>query len=206
MIASVGAVLVMACGGKSGPDHSATPVGVPIPSAMFAGQKVLVFPLTYAVAEERLGWQERLGPRDDRLDRIDGLLAEFLEERAPEVTWVLPDELRDAARRNPGLVGDPDRMGAAALRDQGIEKIPEPLASNLRTLAAVAGDRLVLVPTSLVFTEAPDSTGRGRVELRVVIVDVRHSLVRLRAVGYGTSDDPWQAVRGALDELLPITP
>ncbi len=201
------AMLVLACGGKSGPADLVQPVSNPLPTVTLAGQKVAVFPLTYLVAQESLEWRDAIGPREARLMQADSLIEEFLMERAPEVDWVFPDELRQAAGRAPGMLREPDRMGAAVLRSSDIDKVPSPLISHMRNLAAVVGDRIVLVPAALVFGEPIDTTLEGGMaEFTVSIVDVRQGLVRWHGAGYGVADDPWAAFRLALDGMVPIRP
>src|SRR5205807_4831056 len=86
-------------------------------------------------------------------------------ERTPEVSWVLPDALRRAARRAPGIAPDPDQMGSAVLRAPDVEIVPDPLRSELRTLVALGGNggRYALVPAALVYRRAggPAAGGPG---------------------------------------------
>src|SRR5207237_1128181 len=124
--------------------------------AGIAAQQVGITPLTLIVAEDSLHWQALLGERRAALAKSDSVIGTLLTTRAPEVTWLLPDELRRAARRAPGIAPDPDQMGTAILlRGGGREEIvPDPLRHELRTLAALVGaggGRFVLVPAGLVF-------------------------------------------------------
>ncbi len=203
VVALLSGLAVWACAGAS-PDPTVRPVTAPLPVPTLLGQRVAVFPMTYVVAEEALGWQGAVGERDERLRRADALIEEFFGERVPDVSWVFPDALREAARRAPGMLQDPDRMGTAALQGAKVERIPSPLVSQLRNLTAVAGDRLVVVPAALVFSRPPDGSTGGMAHLTVVVADVRHGLVVWRGSAYGVAPDPWAALRIALDELLPI--
>jgi len=207
LILVIGALGVLAC--SSNPDSAplAQPETQPLPAASFAGQKVVVFPVSYMVAQEVLGWNEALGAREDRLLRADSLIEEFLLERVPEADWIFPDELRRAAARAPGMLRDPDRMGAAALRDQSLQKVPDPLISNMRNLIALVGERMALVPAAVVFGEPVDTTLEGgMVEVTFSMVDVRQNLVRWFGSAYGVAGGPWPAFRIALDEFVPIRP
>jgi len=67
-------------------------------------------------------------------------------------------------------------------------RLPEPLASQVRTLVALHDDtRLVLVPVELKLEPVPGQTGAGgRGVLRVVLLDARLSNVRW--IGDITSD------------------
>jgi hypothetical protein len=198
--AALGAV---ACA-KPKADPNVPPPTIPLPTAVLAGQRVTLYPLTLVAAVEELQWNLALGSRAARLATADSLLAEYLKERAPEATWVLPDELRRHARQAPGMLGDPDQMGTAVLRDPKMEEVPDPLRSQMRNLTGVAGDRWALAPASLVFTRTPEQLGRA--ELSIVLIDVRNGLVRWRTVATGEGSEPWAALRVALGKLLPINP
>ncbi len=201
-----------ACSGKRQPEEYVPPEPVPFPSMAFSGQGVALFPLTLLVAEEELGWGDMLRPREEGLHTADSIIATFLTERVPEVEWILPEELRRAAARAPGMLPDPDRMGTAVLRAQGLDRVPDPLISELRNLTAVAGNRWAAVPASLVFLEvradgAGDEAERvGRAELTIVMVDVRRNQVPFRSVASGEGEDPWEALWNALKTLVPDLP
>ena len=148
----------------------------------------------------------------------------LLQARAPEVSWVLPDELRRAARRAPGIAPDPDQMGTAILLRGGkLEVVPDPLRSELRTLAALAGSgggRYALIPAGLIYrrTVVPDCRGTAcraptapgapvaTAELTVVMVDVRTGRIGFRTVARGEGDDPWTALTRAVKSLTPGLP
>lgn len=200
------AVLTLACGGKGPADgQAAVPEpALPLPTAGVAGQRVAVYPLTLMTAAEELGWHPHLAARREALDRADSIIGALLAERSPEVTWVLPAELRRAAARAPGMLANPDQMGTALLRSPGVAQIPDPLRSQMRSLNGVAADRYALIPAALVFTRTPE--GRGQAELMVVMGDVRTGLLPWRTVARGQGDDPWEALRAAFKTLTPGLP
>lgn len=191
------------CGGSQ-PAVTVPAPASPLPTGGIAGQEVTVYPLTLLSADQTLEWTSLLTPRREALARADSIIAELLKERSPEVTWILPDELRRAARRAPGLLAEPDQMGTALLRFPNSSRIPDPLRSQMRGLTGVAGGRYALVPASLVFTVTDE--GRGRAELTLVIADVRTGLVGWRTVAHAEGDDPWSALRDALKTLTPGLP
>jgi hypothetical protein len=100
---------------------------------------VTVYPLTLIVAEPRLQWDSLIRPRDEALQHADSLIELFLEERAPEADWVMPAELRRMARQAPGMLADPEQMGTALLRADGLTKIPDPLRSQMRRRGRACG-------------------------------------------------------------------
>ncbi len=195
---------VIACGGSRPTGvRSLAPVAA-LPTAGLAGQKVALYPLTMLGAAEELGWGDLLSPRRAALDRADSVVAQELAARAPEVTWVLPGDLRRAARRGQPMLTEPDQMATALLRSPDLTIVPDPLRSQMRALTAVAGDRWALVPASLVFV--PDETGQSRAELTVVLVDVRTGVIGWRTVAHGVGGAPWEALRAALKALTPGLP
>ena len=224
---AVVAATLAGCGGKQHVEEPAPTA--PLPTAGIAAQQVGITPLTLIVAEDSLHWQALLGERRAALAKGDSIIGTLLTTRAPEVTWLLPDELRRAARRAPGIAPDPDQMGTAILlRGGGREEIvPDPLRYELRTLAALVGaggGRFVLVPAGLVFrrsggpadgrtggaaarpTARPPDRPSATAELTVVMVDVRTGRVGFRTVARGEGDDPWTALTGAVKSLTPGLP
>ena len=219
---AVVAATLAGCGGKQHVEEP-TPTA-PLPTAGIAAQQVAITPLTLVVAEDSLRWQVLVGERRTALARADSVIGSLLKERAPEVTWLLPDDLRRAARRAPGIAPDPDQMGTSILLRGGgrEEMVPDPLRNELRTLAALVGaggGRFMLVPAGLVYRRA--TTGAGSVgaphaaplprglataELTIVMVDVRTGRVGFRTVARGEGDDPWTALTRAVKSLTPGLP
>jgi len=143
--------------------------------------------------------------RDRRvaLEQVDSLVSEGLRTRAPEVNWVPPRELRKMARRSAGYLADPDQMGQAVLRAPKIEMVPDPLRSSLRSLMAVAGGRMALVPAALGF--GPETDGRIRADLSLVLADARSGKVVWRSVALGRGKTPGDALNAALAAVLPLS-
>jgi hypothetical protein len=195
------AAAAVGCAPNPSADEAPVPA-LPLPMSAMAGVEVVVYPLTMVLSEAELGWDDALSPRDSALRVADSLIARALTERTPEVMWVLPEELRRVARRAPGILVDPDRMATAMLR-HNLSKTPDPLQSQMRSLTGAVGDRLSLVPASLLFYRELDGTGRA--ELSMVLVDVRLGDIWWRSVVRGTGSDPWTALRVALETLAPGT-
>ena len=110
------------------------------------GQNVALMPITLVAPDPALQADTVYAPYRDRRTALmwaDSLIGDAFTGRAPEVRWVLPAELRKVARRSPGIVGDPDQMGQAALRSPKLRELPDPLRSSLRNLMAVVGGRVV---------------------------------------------------------------
>src|SRR5436190_300698 len=140
--------------------------------------------------------------------------------------WYVATSAALAARRAPGIAPAPDQIGTAILfhpTKERPEMVPDPLRSELRTLAAlVGGGRYALVPAGLTFRRAitmgggPGSVGAqhaaplphavATAELTVVLVDVRMGRVGFRTVARGEGDDPWIALTRAVKNLTPGLP
>jgi hypothetical protein len=197
------ALAIVGCGGSQ-PEEPVEPVSLPLPTAVVAGRKIALYPVTLVATEPSLGWSEVIGSRTEARQRADSVIGVYLLERVPEAEWVLPDELRAAAARAPGMLSDPDKMGTALLRTEGIEQIPDPLRSQLRNLTGIVADRYALIPAALTFT--PSADGMGEARLTLVLVDVRFGILAWRSVAAGDADDPWDALWEALTTLVPDLP
>src|SRR5437660_3662690 len=180
--------LLAGCGGRQ---HVETPAPTqPLPTAGLAAQQVSVVPLTLLAAEDSLNWQPQFADRRAALARADSVIGTLLTARAPEVSWVLPDALRRAARRAPGIAPDPDQMGSAVLRAPKLEIVPDPLRGELRTLVALGGNggRFALVPAALVYRRAaagPPDRPFATAELTIAVVDARTGHVGFRTIARG---------------------
>lgn len=178
------------------------PKAAPAPALLLsplAGQSIPVLPLTYIVADSAAG---AALPTDlhTRLRWADSLIGEVLQMRGPEVTWLLGDELRRIARRAPGTINDPDKMGQAMLRADGLKRIPDPLFSQLRMLAALTNGRQVMVPAAVRFQSAP---GGVRAEVVLVLADARSGALLWRSTPFAIAATPSAALAAAVARVLP---
>ena len=200
---------VPACGGsRREPAAAATAADPPtaiLPTSRLTGQTVAILPMTLVVADPTLQSDSSYASYRERrtaLEQVDSLISEGLANRAPEVTWVPPRELRKMARRSAGYLADPDQMGQAVLRGPKIDVIPDPLRSSLRSLMAVAGGRVALVPAALGF--GPEADGKIRADLSLVLADARSGKVVWRSVALGRGKTPNEAVNAAIAAVLPV--
>ena len=211
---------LVACTGGSwplvGPGAAAAQAAVPpkstskvkLPPAIalntqgLAGQIVGVLPSTLVTARDSLAGKPPFTDRSASTRWVDSLFGEGLMLRAPEVNWKLPAQMRSLARRAPGIAADPDYMGQAALRNPEMDKVPDPLISNLRTLMAIAGGRYVLVPAALSFQH--DSTGAVETHMNVAGVDTRLGTVVFHTYIVASGATPAAAIDSAMVILLPV--
>jgi hypothetical protein len=186
------------------PDSKTPPISI-LPTARISGQTVAILPITLVVADPVLQSDSVYAAYTDRraaVARADSLVSEGIVGRAPEVNWVPPRELRKMARRSAGYLVDPDQMGQAVLRGPKILVIPDPLRSSLRSLMAVAGGRLALVPAAIGF--GPEPGGQIRADLSLVLADTRTGKVVWRSLAYGHGKSPDDALNAALAAVLPL--
>lgn len=178
------------------------PPAIALNTTALAGQIVGVMPTTLITARDSLGGKAPFTDRAAATRWADSVIGEALTTRAPEVNWKLPAQMRSLARRAPGIAPDPDFMGQAALRNPKIEKVPDPLIANLRTLMAIAGGRFVLVPASLSFQH--DSTGAVDAHVNLAGVDTRTGNVAFRSYIKTPGPTPAAALEAAMAVLLPM--
>ncbi len=187
------------------PPQPAEPPVLPVPTEALVGQSVALMPITLIAPDPALQADTIYAPYRDRRSALlwaDSLIGEAFVGRAPEVRWVLPAELRKVARRSPGIVGDPDQMGQAALRSPKLHDIPDPLRSSLRNLMAVVGGRVVMVPAAIGFGRQAD--GRIRADLTLAAADTRSGKVLWRSLATGSGANPREALDAALTAVLPL--
>ena len=216
LVRGVWCVVVVAgisCGGsaKASPEQTPAPAPTaPLPTAGLAGQRVALFPLTLVAAEDSLRWDSLVRDRRVTLTRADSVIGELLAGRAPEVTWVTPEELRKSARRAVGIATDPDQIGGSVLRAEELAIVPDPLRSQLRTLAGLVGSRFAVVPAALVYKRRPRAPTApllvATAELSIVMVDVRMGRVVWRTIARGEGADAWTALTAAVKSLTPGLP
>jgi hypothetical protein len=169
-----------------------------------AGEAIAVLPLTLTAVDPALTRDSTLvALRDRRALRrwADSVIGEGLAERAPEVSWVLPPKLRQIARRNPGMVAEPDQMGQSILRSPKLKRVPDPLRTNLRSLTSFTGGRFAVVPAALAFVR--DTSGSLRADLSIALADTRTGAVAWHAVTWGMGSSPDEALYAALAAVLP---
>ena len=119
-------------------------------------------------------------------------------------------EVRRISHRAVGIAADADQMGTPFLRADKLVEVPDPLRSQLRTLAGLAGSRYVLVPAGLVFRRPPIGPSAhpplAVAELSIVLVDSRTGRIGWRTTARGEGEDPWTALTRAVKNLTPGLP
>ena len=171
-----------------------------------SGEPVALLPVTLAVIDPALRGDTALTSLGDRRHLLlwaDSIVSDALQGHAPEVNWIPARRLRQMARRNPGMIPDPDQMGQSILRAPKLSKVPDPLRGSLRSLTAISGGRYAMVPAALGLTRAPD--GGVRADLSLVLADARSGLVVWRSATFGSGSAPSDALTAAVVAILPAT-
>jgi len=179
------------------------PVAAPLATEAMAGQKVCVLPMTLVVSEDSIADQEPFNNRARMLAMTDSLIGLALESRAPSVEWVLPPQVRQIAKRAPGVITDPDRMGQSVLRNEHIQDVPDPLWSNIRALSSIAGGRDIFVPSMIEFFKMPNNEYRA--ELSLAVADSRTGHIPWRTVATGIGPSAERAITAAMNAVLVLS-
>lgn len=167
------------------------------PLNSFAAMRLIVLPTQRAV--DAIAWGAKAGIPRVFLASVDFALEAAVRDKGL-TSWVMASDLARTARRNPTYATNPAdiRAGDAVryLERQRDENIPEPVASQLRTLGGFHDARYALIPVEVRF-EAGRVTGTGRGVLRVAVLDVRGS--RLVFIGdiVGTDAPDYSPTLGA---------
>jgi hypothetical protein len=166
----------------------------PRPLAAFAARPVLVLPTRFLGPDGSLGWGAQIGDPESYLGDVDAEIAFALAARGVKKMWVFPPAIAASVRRNPTYATDPHQLAAEWLRPpmkKPPEQLPEPTASQLRSLVALhEGAQYVLLPVEVRFEPigpadgaaagsgvAVTADGAGRAVLRVVLLDARRSRI-----------------------------
>jgi hypothetical protein len=141
---------------------------------------------------------------------LDSAIASALSERGLRRGWILPADLAVSYKHNPTYAPDPYALAEEPLRGPAFttaSRLPEPLASQLRTMIALHDDaRLVLLPIQLTFEPAAGAPNAARASLKLALVDPRFS--EARWVGFVRSDsvstDPRLLTRTVAERLVDL--
>ncbi len=143
-----------------------------------AAQHIAVLPTYMARVDSNLHWT--IGRPTELQRTLDADIVAAFEDRGLRHFWVFPEDLVRSYKANPTYGTDPYALAEEPLRSPalGIDaRLPEPFASQVRTLVAFQQDvRLVLAPVEVRVEAVKPNGGRGM--LRLVLIDARLSNVR----------------------------
>jgi hypothetical protein len=148
------------------------------PLAAMVGQPLLIAPVQSLRIAPELAWTG-LPRAAALLASLDSALTDSIRSRVANPQWTYADALIQSAKENPTYATDPHALSIQALKASRLEvaqRLPEPLASQLRTMLALHEGRLVLIPVELRFERNP--AGVAHPVLHLVLVDPRLSDIR----------------------------
>ena len=141
------------------------------PLAVFASQRLIVLPVQM-LRGDSASWVTP-AKWDQFRRELDDSIGAAIADRGVGRGWAYASEVARMSKRNALYVSDAYAVGAQPLRGQAYkvnDRMPDIMASNLRTLVALSDARYALVPVELVF-ERKDN--RQRAVLRLALVDAR---------------------------------
>lgn len=138
-----------------------------------AGQEVVVFPVQYLSSTDTLGWQQKIGSRVAFLATLDGQIEEAFTSRGLGRMWTFGNEVERASKLNSIMMTDARSLSAEWLRGRVLPEttVRDPLASQVRALVGLKGQRYALLPVELRLENR--ANGMGVAILRVVMIDSR---------------------------------
>lgn len=154
-----------ACAGGAGQSEGITPeagLSYGQPPAL-AGRQVMVLPV-----QSTRGVPSAVQP--------DAELSYALQERGPEVRWILPDRLRELEARSPAIDLSVERLPVRVFLQAEVRRVGDPLYGHLRRIGGLAGADLALIPVLVSYRpEAPETS--PAMEIAAALVNVRNGRV-----------------------------
>ena len=140
-----------------------------------AARHVVMLPVYIVRVAPELPWTAAVGNPAEVARRLDADILAAFDEHGLRHMWIFPPDLVQSYRNNPTYATDPYSLAEEPLRSPNLrseDHLPEPLASQLRTLIALHDDaRMVLAPVELRLEPAGPNAGRG--VLHLALVDAR---------------------------------
>ena len=186
------AALSIACASK--PAETANPPVVLRPLERMAGQEIVVLPVQYLSGTDSLGWQRQIPDRAAFLATLDDQIEAALTARGLGQSWTFGREIARASKINSIVMRDARSLSAEWLRGRVLTEttVRDPLASQVRGLVGLKGQRYALLPVEL---RTENRAGMGVATLRVVMIDSRMALIK---GVWEVSSDPMKTVSPAL--------
>jgi hypothetical protein len=169
---TIGAVVSLtACASKPA-ETGASPVALR-PLERMAGQEIVVLPVQYLSATDTLGWQQRIPNRAAFLAAFDDQIESALSARGLARAWTFGSEVERSSKLNSILMTDARSLSAEWLRGRVLpeQAVRDPLASQIRGLVGLKGQRYALLPVELRLENR--GVGMGVATLRLMLIDSR---------------------------------
>jgi hypothetical protein len=175
------------CGHHPDPAHPADPFAAiavaPLPVNSLNGSSVLLLVVGGLSLGDSTGTLPDLETRRaELLQAANATLDTAVRLNGRGVTWMGLEEQRRAARRNPTLGLEPDQFATSYLLGGTVDRVPDPLWGQLRSLGAITGARFAVVPAAVRIAGQPGALTASYV---VVVADVRTGTVMFRSRAAG---------------------
>jgi len=143
-----------------------------------AGQEIVVFPVQYLSSTDTLGWQQKIPNRAAFLAALDDQIEAALSARGLGRSWTFGAEVERASKLNSILMTDARSLSAEWLRGRLLPEttVRDPLASQIRGLVGLKGQRYAILPVELRLENR--GAGMGVAILRLVMIDSRMAMIR----------------------------
>ena len=186
------AALSIACASK--PSATNSPPVVLRPLERMSGQEIVVLPVQYLSGSDSLGWQQQIPDRAAFLATLDDQIEAALTARGLGQSWTFGREIARASKINSIVMRDARSLSAEWLRGRVLNEttVRDPLASQVRGLVGLKGQRYALLPVEL---RTENRAGMGVATLRVVLIDSRMALIK---GVWEVPSDPMKTVSPAL--------
>jgi hypothetical protein len=168
------AALLYGCASSPKASEETAPAASPL--AGMAGRQMLVFPAQYlAVMNPGGGW-DILPGGPALLPILDEEIADAFRKRGVRGNWTFGQAITESAMRNGGITADPRQLSVQGIRriKPGDTPLPEPLAGEVRGIAALTSARFSVLPIE-VHLDARGPERRG--SMRILIIDTRTARV-----------------------------
>ena len=165
------------CGcASSGTKHPQQAEPAANPLAGLVGRQIVVLPAQLVSTAAPGGSWDVQPQHAPLLKLLDEEIADAFRKRGVRNNWTFADELIRSATRNAGLAGNPLSLPVAGIRRirPGDTPLPEPLASQIRSLVSLTSARYVIMPLE---TKIDLSGGQRRGGLRILLIDARTARV-----------------------------
>ncbi|HEY1952423.1 MAG TPA: hypothetical protein VGG76_06420 [Gemmatimonadaceae bacterium] len=183
-VAAGAVAMSIACASK--PAETTSPPVVLRPLERMTGQEIVVLPVQYLSSTDTLGWQKQIPDRAGFLARLDDQIEAALSARGLGRAWTFGAEIEHSSKLNSILMTDARSLSAEWLRGRLLpeQTVRDPLASQVRGLVGLKGQRYALLPVEL--RTENRGTGMGVATLRIVLIDSR--MAKILWVGEVQSD------------------
>ena len=173
----------------------ATPAANPIQGMV--GRQVVVLPAQLLATSGPAGTWDVRPDLAQLLTLLDQEIADTFRKRGVRSNWTFADDIVASANRNAGLAGNPRGLPVAGIRriKASDTPLPEPLASEIRTIVSLTSARYVIMPIE---TRVELSPAHRKAALNLLLIDSRTARVLWAGEVTGSpSSDP-----GVVSETL----